>query len=341
MLLGLVASLSIGAQSVTAKVRNSYSLTAQLPVTQTNANVTYFDLTAPENSVQPLTVIVTNHAAQALQVTVSANDAYTANSGLISYDHAAVKTLNSPQALRFSKLVQGRRTQTVSVAAGKATKVTFKVKMPATPFNGLILGGIRSVAVVGAGGAGVQSQVAYNLSVVLRHNATPVMPKVQLKRILPGVQLGKSGIRVQLQNTQAAIVSQMTFSGTVTKRGAGKASAHYQQRQLQMAPHSEFNYFMPTKTLAPGHYKLQVRLTGRNGYAQVLTKQFHVTAGQQLSSTAPALKAQAINWWFYGIMAALGLLSAMILIYWGYRQGRIGGPRHRQKARGGHDNDKS
>lgn len=332
LMLGLVAIFAVLIQPVAAKKSSSYSLTAQLPATQTNPAVTYFDLTAAENSVQPLTVIVTNHAQQALQVTVSANDAYTANSGLIAYDRATVKTLSAPQSLQFSRLIQGQRTQTVKVAAGQSTKVTFKVKMPDAPFSGMILGGIRSVATVGDDGNHVQNQVAYNLSVVLRHNVTPVMPQVQLKRVLPGVRLEKSGLHVRLNNTKPNIVSQMTFTGTVTKPGQRKVRARYQQQQLQMAPYSEFNYFMPTKVLQPGKYVLHLRLTGRDGYAQTLTKQFNVDKGQQISTQNDApLATKQTNWWLYVAGGVLIVGIAAGGTYWAYRKGRRFGPRHRQK----------
>lgn len=329
LLLGMIGIFA--PQTVQAKTSNSYTLTAQLPSSQTNPQVTYFDLTAAENSVQPLTVVVNNTSQQTLKVTVAANDAYTANSGLIAYDRAKVTSLSSPRSLRFSQLVQGKRQQTVSLAPGKEQKVTFNVKMPDAPFSGLILGGIRSVATVGANTNNVQSKVAYNLSVVLRHNATPVMPNVQLSRVLPGARLKKSGLLVRLNNTKPNIVSQMTFNGSVTRAGKKEILSTYQQQQLQMAPYSELNYFMPTKLLQPGNYTLHLKLTGRDGYAQTLTKRFHVDKGQQLSQSVDKPSVTKTVWWPYLVGAAIAILAVIGATYWAYRKGRIGGPRHRQK----------
>lgn len=306
LLLGMIVIFA--PQAVQAKTSDSYTLTAQLPASQTNPQVTYFDLTAAEDSVQPLTVVVDNTSQQTLKITVTANDAYTANSGLIAYDRAQVNSLSAPQSLRFSQLVQGKRQQVVDVAAGKSATVTFKVKMPDAPFSGLILGGIRSVATVGANKNNVQSQVAYNLSVVLRHNATPVMPSVQLSRVLPGARLKKSGLLVRLNNTKPNIVSQMTFNGSVTRAGKKEILSTYQQQQLQRAPYSQLNYFMPTKLLQPGNYTLHLKLTGRDGYAQTLTKRFHVDKGQQLRQAANKPTVTKTVWWPYLVGGVLAVL---------------------------------
>ncbi len=328
VLLGLVAVLA--PQSVQAKTSNSYTLTAQLPPTQTNQQVTYFDLTAAENSIQPLAVAVHNTSQQQLTVKLAANDAYTANNGLIAYDRATVKSLSAPQSLRFSQLVQGKRAQSVTLAAGETKQVTFKVKMPDAPFSGLILGGIRSVAALGDDGNNVQNKVAYNLSVVLRHSATPVLPQVKLARILPGSRLAKSGLLVRLRNSKPNIVSQMTFKGTVTQLGKAKVLSTYKQQELQMAPYSELNYFMPTKLLQPGNYVLHLQLTGRDGYAQTLTKRFHVDKGQQISMNDQKKAVAKTNWWLYIGIGAVVVLAVAGATYWAYRKGRIGGPRHRK-----------
>ncbi|MFD1318698.1 DUF916 domain-containing protein [Loigolactobacillus zhaoyuanensis] len=329
LLLGMTAVFA--SRPVQAKTSNSYTMTAQLPTTQTNQQVTYFDLTAAENSVQPLTVTVNNTSQQKLTIKVAANDAYTANNGSIAYDRADVKSLSAPQALRFSQLVQGKRTQSVTLAAGETKQVTFNVKMPDAPFSGMILGGIRSTAMLGDDGNNVQSQVAYNLSVVLRHDATPVMPHLKIARVLPGSRLSKSGLLVRLRNSKPNIVSQMTFAGTVTRPGKTKVLATYKQKELQMAPYSELNYFMPTKLLQPGNYMLHLRLTGRDGYAQTLTKRFHVDQGQQISMNEQKLPVTKTNWWLYIGSGAVIILAAAGAVYWAYRKGRIGGPRHRQK----------
>lgn len=318
-------------QAVQAKTSNGCTLTAQLPSSQTNPQVTYFDLTAAENSIQPLTVVVHNTAKQTLQVTLAANDAYTANSGLIAYDRAKVTTLSAPRSLRFSQLVQGKRQQNITLAPGEEQKVTFNVKMPDAPFSGLILGGIRSEATMGTDNGNIKSKVAYNLSVVLRHDATPVMPHVQLSRVMPGARLKKSGLLVRLSNSKPNIVSQMTFNGSVTRAGKKEVLSTYQQQQLQMAPYSELNYFMPTKLLKPGNYTLHLKLTGRDGYAQTLTKQFHVDKGQQLRQPATKASTAKTAWWPYLAGGIIVFLVVAGITYWAYRKGRIGGPRHRQK----------
>ncbi|MFD1472720.1 DUF916 domain-containing protein [Companilactobacillus mishanensis] len=280
LLLGLVTIFSVG-NIANAAENKSYSIQAILPDTQQNKGVSYFDLHVEPGKEETLKLLIANTGKKDLTITTEINNAYTTNSGTIGYDKYNAKLYKS-QNKPLSSLVEGKRKIKSEVKSGEAKEVSFKIKAPEESFSGIILGGITTTADVSASRSSkmdIENQVRYVKGVVLHSdNDAEVIPEMNLLRGAPKGFNDTKGISFAFNNTAPINVNGVKMDAVIKHRGSKPIKYHAEN--LQFAPNSQFEYFIPIKPLRPGVYSTELTITSDAGYKKTFTNKLKITQGK-------------------------------------------------------------
>jgi len=328
-LLLLITTLLPFATTVKAAPDKSYAIQSILPDNQVNKSASYFDLKVTPNKDQSLKVLIANTGSKPIKVTAEVNNAYTANSGVIGYDKYKAMPYKS-KLPSLTSLVVGKRKQVVTLAAGENKTVDFKVKSPSSEYAGIILGGVTTTASVSptkSKNINIKNQVRYVKGVVLRSKDDGVMPDMHLTSAAPKAVAGSTGIAYKLDNIAPINVNKVSLKAEITN---GSKVTNYSANNLQFAPNSQFDYFIPIKKLDAGTYKAHISLKNDNGFAKDFN--YTITIKQREVDNvndAAAPKVESNNKQWIGIIVGIIVLIAVaVWMYLYYSQRNKGdGPK--------------
>lgn len=317
-----------------AAADKSYSVQAVLPDNQIDKNESYFDLKVEPNKEQDLKVMIINTGSKPIKVEAEINDAYTADSGVIGYDKYNVK-LYKNQNPSLSSLVDGRRKTKVNLKVGQAKTVSFKVKSPSSEYTGIILGGVTTTANVSptkSKNINIKNQVRYVKGVVLRSKDDGVTPDMHMTNAKPKSVAGNSGIAYTLDNTAPININEVTLKAKIYHNSD---TTKYSAKNLQIAPNSQFNYFIPVKNLSAGKYKAVITVKSKAGYEKTFTRTISVSKSDvdYVEEQAEQKTGRKSNQWIIIIVGiiALILVALWMFLYYSQRNKKTGS--HGKKTR--------
>lgn len=293
----------------------SYSIQSVLPDNQIDKDESYFDLKVEPNKDQTLKIIIFNTGSKSIKVTAEVNNAYTADSATIGYDKYNKSTYKSDLP-ELSSLVEGSRKQTVNLKAGESKEVSFKVKSPNKEYKGIILGGVTTIANVSptkSKNLNIQNQVRYVKGVVLRSKDDAVNPDMHLTDAFPKAVSGSKGIAFTMDNTAPININNVKLKSRIKH---GSKTLNYHAKNLQIAPNSKFNYFIPIDDFTAGTYKAKITLTGKNGFKQTFTKTISVskTDVKEVQKQTEPVRQNNHQW----IIILVGIIILVIVAVWMY-----------------------
>jgi len=315
-LLLLMATFLPFATTVKAAPDKSYAIQAILPDNQVNKDESYFDLKVEPNKEQSLKVLIANTGSKPITVTAEVNNAYTADSGVIGYDKYNAK-LYKGQNPSLTSLVDGKRKQVVKLATGENKTVEFKVKSPSSEYTGIILGGVTTTASVSptkSKNINIKNQVRYVKGVVLRSKDDGVMPDMHLTSAAPKAVAGSTGIAYTMDNTAPININKVSLKAEITN---GSQVTNYKADNLQIAPSSQFDYFIPIKKLGSGTYKTHITLKNDSGFSKELN--YTITVKQRQADNvndSATPKPQSNNKQWIGII--IGIIVLIAVVVWMY-----------------------
>lgn len=310
------------ATTVRASSDKSYAIQAVLPDNQIDKNESYFDLKVTPKKEQTLKVLIANTGTKPITVTAEVNNAYTADSGVIGYDKYDTKPYKS-KLPSLTSLVDGTRKQTVKLKTGENKTVEFKVKSPDSEYAGIILGGVTTTASVSptkSKNINIKNQVRYVKGVVLRSKDDGVMPNMHLTSAAPKAVAGSTGIAYRLDNTAPTNINKVELTARIKHNGK---TIKYNAGNLQIAPNSQFNYFIPISKLTAGEYKAHITLKNDSGFEKSFDKNISVQK-KDINNIEAAVKPKQENnnkQWIGIIIGILILLGVVVWIYLYYSQG--------------------
>lgn len=328
LLIGWIASLTMSQTAFAADNSKSYSVQAILPDNQLDKNVSYYDLKAEPNQTTNLKLLVANTGSEPITVGVELNNAYTTNSATIGYDKYSVKTYRSENP-SLSSLVEGQRKQKITLAAGANKVVSFKIKNPAKPFNGIILGGITTTAVVTPSDdkkVSVANQIRYVKGVVLHSKTDEVKPQMNLLSAAPKSYEDSVGLSYNLTNEAPININDLKVKATIKHKDL--KAINYNASNLQIAPDSKFEYFIPIKHLKPGIYTTKLTFYNDAGFSKTFNNRLKVTQGKISAldeSTQQTTSNKTLLYVIVGLIVVL-LLGLWVFMYSTGR--RIGRGKH-------------
>lgn len=317
----VVATLLPFATVVKAAPDKAYAIQAVLPDNQINKDESYFDLKVKPNGSQDLKVLIANTGSKSITVNTEINNAYTADSGVIGYDKYNAKLYKS-KLPSLTSLVEGKRKQKVTLKAGESKTVTFKVKSPSSEYAGIILGGITTTASVSptkSKNINIKNQVRYVKGVVLRSKDDGIMPVMHLTSAAPKAVAGSTGIAYRMDNTEPININKVSLKAKITN---GSKVTNYSADNLQFAPNSQFNYFIPIKNLTAGTYKAHISLKNESGFAKDFNYTITVKKQQAEAVTSATMPKQESNnkQWLWIILGIVVLIAVAIWMYLYYSQ---------------------
>lgn len=329
-LLLLIATFLPFATTVKAAPDKSYAIQAILPDNQVNKDESFFDLKVEPNKEQTLKILIANTGTKSITVTAEVNNAYTADSGVIGYDKYNTKLYKSSLP-SLTSLVEGKRKQKVTLAAGENKTVEFKVKSPSSEYAGIILGGVTTTASVSptkSKNINIKNQVRYVKGVVLRSKDDGVMPDMHLTSAAPKAVAGSTGIAYTMDNTAPINVNKVSLKAKITN---GSQVTNYSADNLQIAPNSQFNYFIPIKKLSAGTYKAHISLKNDSGFAKDFDYKISVQKRQVDNVNEAITPKQTSNnkQWIGIIIGIIVLIAVVVWMYLYYSQRNKGnGPKN-------------
>ncbi|MFC6200603.1 DUF916 and DUF3324 domain-containing protein [Lactiplantibacillus nangangensis] len=270
-LVGLLASVSLLLLALPGQAeQNQYAIRAVLPSNQVDQETGYFDLKVSPKQEQTIYVRIKNEAATKQQYDVATNLALTGDSGTIVYNQAKPKL---DKTLPFNIADTVTAPKIVTVPAKTTSKFALKLKIPAKPFDGIVLGGINVSPHEQANqkrqaGVTLQNKFAYVLGLQLREQANiTVKPDLKLLKVAPRQENYRNYIAAKLHNPRSVIIHDFHVDSYVVKQGSTKKQLQTTKDKMLMAPNSTFHFDMGdgTMMLTPGTYMLHLKANSENG----------------------------------------------------------------------------
>ncbi len=244
-----------------------FSVKAVIPSNQIDTRKTYFDLKMEPDAKQTLIVNVYNNSQQPLKVKVGVQAASTNQGGLIDYSTA--KTPDASLKTPLSAIATLQATELTIPAAGSAP-VKVDLTMPHDQFDGIILGGIvvtksapEENKAATTSGVAINNTYSYVVGVQLRETDTVVKPVLHLKSVHTALVNHHTTLVASVQNSEAAIVQNLTFSAQLFKGTDTTALKSMTKESVSMAPNSvyDFPFDWGASPIQAGDYRMHIKAT--------------------------------------------------------------------------------
>lgn len=315
---GLLTIMFVNQTSLAADDNNkSYSVQAILPDNQLNKDVSYYDLQVTPKKSQTLDLVIFNTGSKPIEVETEINNAYTTDSATIGYDKFSAKTYKSDNP-SLSSLVEGKRKKTVTIDANSSKKVSFVVNSPKKDFSGIILGGVTTTAIVNDSKSDkidVANQIRYVKGVVLHSKPDQVDPNMNLESAAPRAINEAVGLGYSLNNLAPININEVSVKAVISHKGM--KDINYSADNLQIAPDSKFNYFIPIKHLKPGIYTTKLTFTSKSGYTKTFNNKLQVSQGKidaLNESSQETTSSKTLIMWIAGLFGVL-VVALWVFMY--------------------------
>jgi len=318
-LLGLGTGLHASANTV------GFEVAPVASKAQVDQSVAYFDLKLKPKQTQTLAVKVTNTSKTAITIYPSIAKATTNLNAAVEYKHIpADKSIDLPA--HFEQVVTTKTTQ-LKLKKGASKVVHFKVQMPQTAYNGVLVGGLTFLKKAdksqNKSSVAIKNQYSYTIAVVLHGKKDLTKNKLTLGAIKGSQSNHYNQITLALENHTAAFLNQLKTSVKIYHQAGSKVVYQQKNEHGQMAPSSV--YELPLKlgkqALKPGKYTAKVSVTSKKQH-WTFTKDFTITGDQAKNLNQTAVIDQQTNWWLWIAIGLLILLLLLLIIWYIYRKQR-------------------
>lgn len=295
-----------------------FSVQANLPENQLESNQTYFDLRVEPEQKQTLQVGVYNHEDEELTIDTEVYNASTNSNGLIVYEEQ--EEIDSSLEVPLTDLVTLEQTQ-VTIPPGESKTVDAELKMPDDEQDGIILGGIyfhKNAEEDSSEGVNIQNEYSYVVGVQLSENDNDVAPELDLTSVEPNLVNHRPVVKANIQNSQPAIVSDLSMQAEVYKKGEDEVLQEQKADEMKMAPNSnmDFNIDWDNKTLEPGDYTLKMTATDTdNDWAWEQDFTVEKEEAKQLEEESVDENEASSNLWLIVGISILALIVVVLLLY--------------------------
>lgn len=313
ILMGIIFPISVDAAEM------NFSVQAVIPENQVDKGKTYFDLKMNPDQTQDLAITMKNDTSKDVTVEIGINSATTNDNGIADYN-GKVEKKDSTLTYDLNDLIEIDKEMTVP-AKGETT-VTAHLKMPAAAFDGVLLGGFTFIEKETdenkevQEGAQIVNKYAYTIGIQLQETDKVIEPELVLNDVLPGQVNFRNVLQANIQNTEAAIIKNLTIDGKIFKKDGKEALYEAKRTDLRMAPNSNFNYGISLENgeFKPGTYVFKgVATAGEKEWT--FEKEFTIESeiAKELNHTAVELDKDYSLYIYLGIGLIVLLLIVVIL----------------------------
>ncbi|GFH40654.1 DUF916 domain-containing protein [Pseudolactococcus insecticola] len=285
---------------------------------QVDTSKSYFDLRAKANQAFDLTIEIDNTSDTSGDFTVAVTNGMTSDNGSISYGISTQK-LDAAMTMPFTSFAKVE-TPKVTVPAKSKKQVTIKVKMPATTFDGMILGAIYIEKPVAANAkkSGYTNQYAYAKAVVIKETDKTVHPDLKMPEVLVRKRNNQVEISATLENPAWINIKKMSLKAEIISKKTGKVVVTKTFSDYAVAPTTHFalNLLYDATKFPTGSYLFRVKAT------QTETMQHEWTLEKSFDIDATAISKKFADKQGFsitdkndkvGLYILLGALTALVL----------------------------
>ncbi|MGO2963371.1 MAG: DUF916 and DUF3324 domain-containing protein [Carnobacterium maltaromaticum] len=314
ILVGFVLPISVEAAEM------NFSVQAVIPENQVDKGKTYFDLKMSPDQKQDLAITMKNDTSKDVTVEIGVNTATTNDNGIADYSGNSEKK-DSTLKYDLSELIEIEKE--VTVPAKGETTVIAHLKMPAETFDGVLLGGFTFVEKESTEnkevqeGAQIVNKFAYTIGIQLQETDKLIEPELVLNDVLPGQVNFRNVVQANIQNTEAAIIKNLTVDGKIFKKDGKEALYEAKRTDLRIAPNSNFNFgiSLENEEFKPGTYVFKgVANSGEKEWK--FEKEFTIKSevAKELNNTAVELDKD-YSLYIYLSIGLVVLILILIILY--------------------------
>lgn len=264
---------------------------------------------------QEVTVELENYSDEEMTIDLSLNGARTNGNGVLEYGPSNFQKDKSMQ-YDLSDLVT--IPDSVKVPAKGKTELVLAIKMPEVAYDGIVTGGIEmqkagQVEASGdnKGGQTIVNKVAYLFGVTLSMTDKDVSPELELQKVYPELANYKNAIFLDIANTTAVKVENLTLDAVVTKKGSEEVLYESKKANMAMAPNTLMSYpiSLAGEEMVAGKYTANVKAS--NGEKEwTWTEEFDITdeeADKFNQGDVNIVQERGLNWKMIGAIVFAGL----------------------------------
>ena len=319
ILVSLLIILSFMTFNSVAASELNFGVKTELPENQTDQQKSYFDLAVKSNQKQTIFIELTNTTNKAVTIEPQINEAKTNNNGNVQYDQNSIKRdANLKKAITDYVKVPNE----IVIPSNDKVRLPIKIKVPKEGFEGILLGGIllqqKASELKQTKGTkeklGIKNNYAYVVGLQLTEKKRIIKPELGLNDVKANQKNYRNVITANLQNKTPGLLNQLQVKAKIFKNE--KLIYSHEQKGMQMAPISNFDFAIPLKgeELKPGKYTLELDAKSFENTWH-FTKKFEIKSSEakQLNSTDVTLKNNN-TWLFIGI-GIFVLILCILLVF--------------------------
>lgn len=275
----------------------------------------YYHLFGDPGERQDIHVKIHNASDEEITVKAYVNPASTNNNGIPSY--LGEKEYDTSLIYRMDKLVTLEKNE-VTIPALESVTIKAEISFPDEEWKGDILGGIRFTEKLELeSDQTVIHEVAYTVGILLnQQNGDAVENNLNLKEIFMGQRNYRNYVEINIQNSTASIIRDMSINSKVFKYDNDKAIYTNDAHELRMVPNSNFNFGIPTgdKPLVPGDYILEMVINAdEKEYSFEKEFTINATEASKLNQSAVNLDVESSYIW-YLLIGLVGVIIVFLVL---------------------------
>ncbi|ALS38584.1 putative ester cyclase [Enterococcus rotai] len=282
----------------------------------------YFDLRMTPGQEQTVQVMLTNRADQEQTIQVSLNGVKTNSNGVLEYGPSALK--NDPSLKHdFKDIVKGP--SEVTLAPNETKPLELTITMPATSYDGKIVGGIylkskptKEEEEANKKAKGVVNEYAFLVAMVLQETDEKVTNDLKLNKVYAGLSNYRNSVFANFSNIKPEFLNNMTVEMEVMAKDSDAVLYDTKKADMKMAPNSmiEFPLEMNGDKMVAGDYKAHILVTSGDQKWE-WTENFKITneeADKYNAQDVSLIQEPGINWKLVALIGA-GIFLAFLAIF--------------------------
>ena len=320
------------ADNTTSNAGVGYSVQKVAPENEVNAASSFYDLAVKPGEKRTIKAKLVNPSDDEITIQSTLYTASTNQNGEISYA-SQPEEFDDSLKIKLTDIAEITASDVKSVVKPNSEKIiSVTIQVPKEAPDGVILGSWYFEK-LGQGeadkkdkGIVIKNKYSYAMAIKLTVNKEIDKPNLNLLSVTTGLNNYRKVINGNVQNDQPAIVSNLSITAQVMKKGQYDVLYENSAENMIMAPNSNFPFpvFLGEKQLQAGDYtmKMTAKTVDPKWDAKTWEWQQDFTI---VSKEAKELNEQAINdpkaptpWWVYaliilGIAFIIGLILLLLL----------------------------
>ncbi|MBO0470289.1 DUF916 domain-containing protein [Enterococcus sp. DIV0242_7C1] len=298
----------------------SYTATMIPAKNQIDEKKSYFDLLVTPGEEQQVAIKLNNASDKMIKLKVSPNTAKTTSNGTV--DYSGMELENTPNLIASFEEITSKE-QIVELAGNSEKVVTFTIKIPKKPFEGIILGGFyiqeidEEETVSSKEGIHIANQFSMIIGCQMRMSEESVKKNFSLEKIYLDNYGGYFTVVTDIHNNASQLISFYSLLGEI-QNDQGETIHKFRKDTFSMAPNSIFSLpeRIDNSKLDPGEYVMKIDIHSRGEEQWKLQKKFTIQSDAKdkvLEKSIDRKKTQ-INWLLLTIVLIISITVLLILI---------------------------